>query len=63
MNGIFDNRKRFDLFSSNGVQILVPCGRTNFFQTEEKQKSSPNFQAVYVCRELLPKDIVFEEVR
>lgn len=63
MNGIFDNRKRFDLFSNNGVQMLVPCGRTNFFQIEEKQKSSPNFQAVYVCYKLLPQDIVFEEVR
>jgi hypothetical protein len=61
VNGIFDNRKRFQLFKDNGVQLLIPYGRIGFFQFEETEKSSPNFQSIYVCQNLLPRDIVFAD--
>jgi hypothetical protein len=60
MNGIFDAKSRFELFKAGGVQLFVPSGRIKFFQNEGNIKSAPNFQSIYVCHGLLPKDIVFE---
>jgi hypothetical protein len=61
MNGIFDAKSRFELFKVGGVQMFVPNGRIKYFQDEGNIKSSPNFQSIYVCRNLLPKDIVFAD--
>jgi hypothetical protein len=61
MNGIFDAKSRFELFKAGGVQMFVPNGRIKYFQDEGNIKSSPNFQSIYVCRNLLPKDIVFAD--
>jgi len=41
--------------------MFVPNGRIKYFQDEGNIKSSPNFQSIYVCRNLLPKDIVFAD--
>ena len=60
MNGIFDSKRRYGMFSKNGIQILVPNGRTKFIQKDNKQLIQPPFQAVYVCWNLLPKQICFE---
>lgn len=62
INGIFDNKKRFGMFSTYGVQFLVPNGRTMFLKdyANVNEKSSPPFQCIYVCWKLLPKDICFE---
>ncbi len=61
MNGIFDSKLRFDLFSKNGIELLVPKGRTKF-DTLDGVKNAPPFQTVYVCWRLLPKAFCFEEV-
>jgi glycosyltransferase involved in cell wall biosynthesis len=60
MNGIFDSKCRFELFKRGGVQLFIPNGRTNFFQADGIQ-AHPSFQAIYVCRNLLPRDIVFAD--
>lgn len=57
-NGLFDNRKRFELFRNNGVELLVPCGRIAFFNDEHKAKS-PMFQSIYVCNRILQNQIEF----
>lgn len=60
-NGLFDSKKRADLFRQNGVEILVPRGRMKFIQEDRGYLNSPNFQSVYVCNKLLSKQIVFDE--
>ena len=61
-NGLFDNRKRFVLFKNYGVEILVPSGRIAFFNNDHKAKT-PMFQSVYVCNQMLNKQIEFAEMQ
>ena len=63
INGIFDSDKRFGMFSTKGIQLLVPNGRTKFFKDYKNQneKSAPPFQCMYVCWNVLPETIIFEQ--
>lgn len=59
--GLFDNRYRFNLFKEKGVQLFVLNGRTNFIKRGRSvQANSPLFQAIYICRGILPNQIVFQ---
>lgn len=60
-NGLFDSRKRFDLFRENNVELLVPSSRIHFFN-DSCNGNSPNFQSVYVCNGILEKQIEFAEI-
>ncbi len=60
-NGLFDSKKRLELFKQHGIEIIIPRGRMKFVQQERGYLKSPNFQSVYVCNKLLNKQIVFDE--
>lgn len=59
LNGLFDNRKRWQMFKDNDFELLVPMGRIHFFK-DDCDGSSPQFQSVYVCSKILPKQIVLD---
>ena len=61
MNGLFDSKKRFGMFREYGCQILVPNGRTKFIGRADGKLLPPPFQTIYVCWNLLPKQICFQE--
>lgn len=61
MNGLFDSKKRFNLFKNNSVQLLIPRGRMKFIAKDVGKLNSPNFQSIYLCNHLLEKPIVFDE--
>ncbi|MBO4109864.1 hypothetical protein J5583_06775 [Streptococcus suis] len=61
-NGLFDSKKRWKLFSNNDFELLVPKGRMRFFDETMVQKNSPNFQSVYVCNNILERQIVFTDM-
>ncbi|HFI0736395.1 TPA: hypothetical protein ACGO6E_000610 [Streptococcus suis] len=61
-NGLFDSKKRWKLFSNNNFELLVPKGRMRFFDETMVQKNSPNFQSVYVCNNILDRQIVFTDM-
>ena len=50
-------------FSKYGVQLLIPQGRTAFFNDYDNPVTigTPAFQTVYVCWRLLAQDIVFAD--
>ena len=60
-NGLFDSKKRVDIFRQHSVELLVPRGRMKFYHRDKGMLNSPNFQSVYVCNRLLDKQIVFDE--
>jgi hypothetical protein len=62
-NGLFDSKKRWELFKDNEFELLVPLGRMRFFSEKCKGKS-PNFQSIFVCKGMCDKQITFhsEEV-
>ena len=60
-NGLFDSKARWHLFKDNPFQLLIPLGRMHFFN-DECVGNSPNFQSIYVCKEMLPEQITFSEI-
>ena len=60
-NGLFDSKKRADIFRQHRVEMIVPRGRMKFYHKEKGLLNSPNFQSVYVCNRLLDNQIVFDE--
>lgn len=61
-NGIFDSKKRFELFKNNNFEILVSQGRMNFHNGEQVRNSS-NFQSVYMCNGILDEKIIFANMK
>lgn len=63
--GLFESQKRFDMFRNNNFEILYMNRRVAYFKNYEEQKPSlnPPFSSVYLCSGMLPKQIVFEEIK
>ena len=57
-NGLFDSKARWRLFKNNDFELLIPLGRIHFFNDECKG-TSPQFQAIYVCKGICDKKIEF----
>lgn len=62
--GLFESQKRFNMFKNNDFEIMYMNKRIAYFKDYNEQKPSfnPPFSSVYVCRNMLPKQIVFEEI-
>lgn len=62
--GIFESQRRFTMFKNNDFEIMYFNKRISYFKSYDDQKPSlnPPFSSVYICKGLLPKQIVFEEL-
>ena len=62
--GLFESQARFEMFKENDFQILYMNRRIAYFKSYDEQKPSlnPPFSSVYICKGMLPKQIVFEEI-
>lgn len=62
--GIFESQKRFNMFKENDFEIMYFNKRIAYFKSYEEQKPSlnPPFSSVYICQNILPKQIVFENI-
>lgn len=62
--GLFESKKRFEMFRDNSFEIMYFDKRVSYFQDYADQKPSlnPPFSSVYVCSGVLPKTIMFEEI-
>ena len=60
--GIFDNQKRFALFSSMPVEMMYLSPRVSYIKDGEYKASGVPFQSGYLCSNILPKQIMFEKV-
>jgi len=60
--GIFQSQKRFTMFKNNDFEIMYFDKRISYFKSYSDQKPSlnPPFSSVYICKDVLPKQIVFE---
>ena len=63
--GLFESQKRFNMFKTHDFEIMYMNKRISYFKDYAEQKPSlnPPFSSVYVCKDILPKQIVFEESR
>jgi hypothetical protein len=62
--GLFESQKRFEMFMNNDFEIMYMNRRIAYFKDYSEQKPSlnPPFSSVYLCKGMLPKQIVFETV-
>lgn len=62
--GLFESQKRFNLFKSFNFEMMYFNKRISYFKDYADQKPSlnPPFSSVYVCKDILPRQIVFEEI-
>jgi hypothetical protein len=60
--GLFESQKRFNMFAKNDFEIMYMNKRISYFKDYNEQKPSlnPPFSSVYICKNMLPKQIVFE---
>ena len=60
--GIFESQRRFTMFKNNDFEILYFNKRIKYFKNYNDQKpmSNPPFSSVYICKNILPKQIIFE---
>ena len=63
--GLFESQKRFEMFRDNEFEIMYFNKRIAYFKDYNEQKPSlnPPFSSVYVCHRMLPKQIMFEEIK
>ena len=63
--GLFESQKRFEMFRDHDFEIMYLNRRVAYFKSYVEQKPSlnPPFSSVYVCHGMLPKQIVFEEIK
>ena len=62
--GLFESQKRFNMFKNNNFEILYMNKRVAYFKDyiEQKPSLNPPFSSVYLCSNMLPQQIVFEEI-
>lgn len=62
--GLFESQHRFNLFKNNDFEIMYMNKRIAYFKdyADAKPSLNPPFSSVYVCHNMLPKQIMFEEV-
>lgn len=62
--GLFESQKRFEMFRNNKFEIMYLSRRVSYFKdyNDEKPALNPPFSSVYLCSNVLPQQIVFEEI-
>lgn len=62
--GLFESKNRFDMFKDNTFEIMYLNKRVAYFKDYDEQKPSlnPPFSSVYLCSNVLPSKIEFEEI-
>lgn len=60
--GLFESKRRFDMFKNNDFEIMYFDKRISYFKSydDEKPSLNPPFSSVYICHDVLPNQIIFE---
>ena len=58
--GIFDHKKRFNMFKDNGVEMLWLSPRVNYIKLNENKSSGVPFQSGYLCKGIFNNQLNFE---
>lgn len=62
--GLFESQVRFEMFRDHQFEVLYMNRRIAYFKDYEEQKPSlnPPFSSVYICKGMLPRQLVFEAI-
>ena len=63
--GLFESQSRFHMFKNNEFEIMYLNLRVSYFKDYKEKKASlnPPFSSVYLCSKMLPKQVIFEEIK
>ena len=63
--GIFESQTRYDLFSKNKFEVMYFNRRIKYMKDYEAKEVcvNPPYSSVYICHNILPKQIVFEKLK
>lgn len=62
--GLFESQKRFNMFKNNRFEVMYLNKRVAYFKdyADEKPSLNPPFSSVYLCSNMLPDRLVFQEI-
>jgi len=62
--GLFESKRRFNMFNNNTFEIMYFDKRISFLESYDdiKPKLNPPFSSGYICHNVLPRQIIFEEI-
>lgn len=62
--GLFESQKRFNMFKKEKFEIMYFNRRIAYLKSYDNKAPSlhPPFSSVYICKGILPKQIIFEEI-
>jgi len=62
--GLFESQSRFSMFRNNDFEMMYFDKRISYFKdySDPKPSLNPPFSSVYVCKNVLPKQIIFETI-
>jgi hypothetical protein len=62
--GLFESKKRFEMFKDNKFEVMYFNKRISYFKdfADKKPSLNPPFSSVYITSQILPSQIVFEEI-
>lgn len=60
--GLFASKKKYEMFKNNKFELMYLDKRVSYFNENIGDKMNPPFLSIYVCSNVLPKQIVFEEI-
>lgn len=62
--GLFESQKRFEMFRNNDWEIMYFNRRVSFMKDFDSGKTAlnPPFSSAYITHDILPKQVVFEEI-
>lgn len=62
--GLFESQKRFEMFRDNDWEIMYLNRRVSFMKDFDSGKTAlnPPFSSVYITHDILPKQVMFEEI-
>lgn len=62
--GIFESERRFTMFRHNSFEIMYFNRRVSYFKdfTDQKPSLNPPFSSVYITKDVLPQQMVFERI-
>jgi len=62
--GLFESKHRFNMFKNNKFEIMYMDKRVSYLRSymDDKPALNPPFSSVYICSNVLPRQIMFTEV-
>ncbi|MGU8718797.1 sugar-phospahte nucleotidyltransferase [Clostridium perfringens] len=58
--GLFSSKRKFEMFKNNKFELMYFDKRISYLSKNIVDKVNPPFLSIYVCHNLLPKQMIFE---